>query len=101
MSERPVPREVDVPKIPMTPRKVNDSSDKLLKPKLPNAEKKVPSQNLTMINGIPTNLVKIGPGSGGIKLTDGSVTWTSLPPFLSKLGKVPGIYNLTLIKEQI
>lgn len=37
-------------------------------------------------HGLPENLVKIFPNNR--KLTDGSVSWASLPSSLAKLGKV-------------
>ncbi|KAK1294928.1 hypothetical protein QJS10_CPA16g00084 [Acorus calamus] len=57
-----------------------DDSDKMNKPRTPVIKK--PSD--VAHNGIPNNLVKVALNK---RWTDGSLSWTSLPPSLTKLGK--------------
>ncbi|KAK1319905.1 hypothetical protein QJS10_CPB04g01929 [Acorus calamus] len=57
-----------------------DDSDKMNKPRTPVIKK--PSD--VAHNGIPNNLVKVALNK---RWTDGSLSWSSLPPSLTKLGK--------------
>lgn len=83
-NEKRITKESDIQNHPKKGNIVSDLNgpDKLVKQRSPILKKTTDTTNV--LN--PGNLVKVVP-SGGRRWTDGSVSWTSFPPQLAKLGK--------------